>query len=71
LKCSSPPFAASNALALAQISDGTAERFGQLEIPPLAHRALALFPCLDRVTGDAKPVSGRLFRQAGALAQLA
>lgn len=32
---------------------------------------LALFPCLNRVTGDAKPASERLFGQAGAQAHIA
>jgi hypothetical protein len=31
---------------------------------------LAFFPCLNRVTGDAKPASERLFRQAGAHAHI-
>ena len=69
--CLPPPFAASHALGLAQIADGAAERFGQLEVPPLAHGALAFFQCLDRVTGDAKPLGELTLRQAGALAQMA
>jgi hypothetical protein len=51
-----PPLAASDALALAQIADGATERFGHFEIPSLADGALAPFPCLGRVTGDAKPL---------------
>jgi hypothetical protein len=69
--CSLPPFAASNALALAQIADGATERFGQFEIPSLADGALASFPCLDRVTGDAKPLGELPWRQAGAQAHIA
>ena len=49
-------FCWSNSLALAQIADGAIERFGQFEIPSLVDGALAFFPCLDRVTGDAKPL---------------
>ena len=66
-----PPSAASNALALAQIADGATDRFGQFEIPSLADGALASFPCLDRVTGDAKPLGELPWRQAGAQAHIA
>jgi hypothetical protein len=69
--CSLPPFAASNALGLAQIADGATERFGQLAIKPFRHRAVAFFQCLDRVMGDAEPFGELPWRQTGALAQLA
>jgi hypothetical protein len=66
--CSLPP-SASNALA--QIADGATERFGHFEIPSLAEGALASFPCLDRVTGDAEPRGELPWRQAGAQAHMA